>query len=154
MGKPAPEPPAASENGDMQRDAALCLDFYRALLTGRQAEILDYYYNEDYSLSEIADCLKISRQAAHDSLRGGAHALAEFEAKLGLAAAHRRELARARKMGEALADLERALAEIREAAAREEDRALAARIDGLSEIARRIKDCDADGGVGGGLGRE
>jgi len=93
-------------------DAALYLDIYGALLTDKQAEILGSYYNEDYSLSEIAKGLNISRQAAHDAIRIGTLALREYEGKLGLVRAHREALREAEEAGEALRDLRAAIAEV------------------------------------------
>ena len=43
---------------------------------------MELYYNEDYSLSEIAEILKISRQAVNDSLRHSEAVLTETEEKL------------------------------------------------------------------------
>ena len=84
MGRLYPDSPIESKEAGFLREAALYLDFYGKLLTDRQLEILDYYYNEDYSLSEIAQALGISRQAAHDALRNGTLALTEYEKKLGI----------------------------------------------------------------------
>ena len=88
------------EKVSFARDAALYLDIYGGLLTDRQAEILDFYYNEDYTLSEIAQGLGISKQAAHDALRSGAAALMEYESKLGMVRAYKDNLG---NTGEALA---------------------------------------------------
>ena len=41
-------------------------DFYGELLTDRQKEFFDLYYNEDLSLSEIAENAEISRQGVRD----------------------------------------------------------------------------------------
>ena len=41
-------------------------DFYGELLTDRQKEFFDYYYNDDLSLSEIAENAGISRQGVRD----------------------------------------------------------------------------------------
>ena len=64
----------------------LLLDFYGALLSPRQQQILDLYYEENYSLQEIAEELDISRQAVHDAAKKAEKALREFEEKLGLIA--------------------------------------------------------------------
>ena len=60
------------------------LDMYGELLTERKRELLDYYYEEDYSLSEISELTGISRQGVRDSLRKSAAELVEFESKLHL----------------------------------------------------------------------
>lgn len=63
---------------------AILLDFYGQLLTTRQYQILDLYYNSDYSLGEIASQLNISRQGVYDGLKKGKKTLNELEEKLGL----------------------------------------------------------------------
>lgn len=60
-------------------------DCYKGLLTDRQRDVMELYYNEDYSLSEIASVLGITRQAVSDSLRHSRAILQETEEKLGLA---------------------------------------------------------------------
>ena len=64
---------------------AMLPDFYGQLLTERQYQILDLYYNSDYSLSEIASMLNISRQGVYDGVKKGKYSLNELEEKLGLA---------------------------------------------------------------------
>lgn len=53
--------------------------FYHKLLTQRQQEMLGLYYQEDYSLGEIANYYDISRQAVYDNIRRGERALEEYE---------------------------------------------------------------------------
>lgn len=65
-------------------DAALLLSFYGAMLTERQREMLRLYYEDDLSLSEIADLLGVSRQGAHDAIRRGEQQLLSLEERLGL----------------------------------------------------------------------
>lgn len=60
-------------------------DCYKGLLTERQRHVMELYYNEDYSFSEIADMLGITRQAVNDSLRHSRQFLLETEEKLGFA---------------------------------------------------------------------
>ena len=58
---------------------AILLDFYGQLLTPRQYQILDLYYNSDYTLGEIASQLNISRQGVYDGVKKGKTTLKEFE---------------------------------------------------------------------------
>lgn len=60
---------------------AILLDLYGALLTDKQAEALDLYYNEDLSLSEIAENTHVTRQAVHDAISKGERMLLELEEK-------------------------------------------------------------------------
>lgn len=60
------------------------LDFYGNLLTDKQALSLDLYYNQDLSLSEIAENMDVTRQGARDNIKRGEKQLAEFEEKLHL----------------------------------------------------------------------
>ena len=62
------------------------LDFYGDLLTDKQRDSLDYYYNEDLSLGEIGENLGISRQGVRDNIKRDEAVLFEMEEKLGLAA--------------------------------------------------------------------
>ena len=48
---------------------SMLLDFYGELLAPRQRECCDLYFNEDLSLSEIAETCGISRQGAWDNIR-------------------------------------------------------------------------------------
>lgn len=67
-------------------EICLWLDFYGLLLTDRSREVLELYFSEDMSLSEIAEYLEISRQAVHDKIRQGCQQLKGYEDKLGLCA--------------------------------------------------------------------
>ncbi len=65
---------------------SLLLDIYGGLLTDRQRDFLDLYYNEDLSYGEIADSEEISRQAVHDTIQHGKKALLHFDEHLRLSA--------------------------------------------------------------------
>ena len=62
---------------------SLLLDFYGAILTDKQRESLELYYNEDLSLAEIAEIASISRQGVRDNIKRGESILLEMEEKLG-----------------------------------------------------------------------
>ncbi len=76
-------------NEPRHTDICLWLDYYGALLSDRQRELLSLYYQEDWSLSEIADLTQLSRQGVHDQLRRGVARLATLESSLSLAARDR-----------------------------------------------------------------
>ena len=48
---------------------SLLMDTYGALLSERKRELMSYYYDEDYSLAEIAEITGISRQGIRDSVK-------------------------------------------------------------------------------------
>ncbi|WP_249299491.1 sigma factor-like helix-turn-helix DNA-binding protein [Feifania hominis] len=52
------------------------------MLTDKQREVMDYYYNDDLSLAEIAEHTNITRQGVRDSIKRGEALLLELEAKL------------------------------------------------------------------------
>ena len=62
----------------------LLLDTYGSLLTDRKRELLDYYYNEDYSLSEISELTGISRQGVRDSIKKSEEEILKLESKLNI----------------------------------------------------------------------
>ncbi|MBQ2829482.1 MAG: YlxM family DNA-binding protein [Oscillospiraceae bacterium] len=59
-------------------------DFYGELLTDRQKEFYDLYYNEDLSLSEIAENYGISRQGVRDVIVRAEGIMTDIEDKTGL----------------------------------------------------------------------
>lgn len=59
-------------------------DTYGVLLTDKQQEYFEYYYFEDFSLAEIADLFKVSRNAVHTNLNKSLKILEDYEEKLGL----------------------------------------------------------------------
>lgn len=61
---------------------AVLLDFYGEMLTDKQRDVIDLYYNQDLSLSEIAENEGITRQGVRDSIKRGEVFLFELEDKL------------------------------------------------------------------------
>lgn len=59
-------------------------DLYESLLTKREKEIFKYYYQDDYSLGEIAENLNISRTAVFNAIKNVTEKLTEYEKKLKL----------------------------------------------------------------------
>ena len=57
----------------------MLFDFYGELLTDRQKEFYDLYYNEDLSLSEIAENYGISRQGVRDVIVRAENYMTEIE---------------------------------------------------------------------------
>lgn len=63
----------------------MLLDFYGEMLTEKQRDFLGYYYNDDLSLSEIAENEGITRQGVRDSIKRAESQLLEMEEKLSFA---------------------------------------------------------------------
>lgn len=63
---------------------SLLLDFYGRMLTEKQREVVEFYYNEDLSLAEIAQHSGITRQGVRDSIKRAECQLTDCEEKLGL----------------------------------------------------------------------
>lgn len=65
-------------------EQTLLYDFYGELLTKRQQQVYESVILEDYSLSEVAEDLGISRQGVHDMVKRCNKTLEEYEEKLHL----------------------------------------------------------------------
>ncbi len=65
-------------------ELTLLFDYYGELLTSKQKETFDMYYNQDLSLQEISDFYKISRQTVHSNIKTCEKKLFQFEKSLGL----------------------------------------------------------------------
>lgn len=70
------------ENKDLS--IGTLLEFYAPLLTDKQADALDLYYNQDLSLAEIAEHMQITRQGVRDNIKRGEKQLVDYEKKLNL----------------------------------------------------------------------
>jgi len=84
----------------------MLFDFYGELLTERQREFFDLYYNEDLSLSEIAENSGISRQGVRDVIVRAEAVMQEVEDKTGL-------IRRFYQMQQHIADIESAVQELK-----------------------------------------
>lgn len=71
----------------------LLMDMYRDLLTDKQNQYLSLYFEEDLSLSEVADDLGVSKNAVYDNIKRAVKSLERYEEKLGLLAKHKERLA-------------------------------------------------------------
>ena len=71
----------------MSKDLKLSvlLDFYGDVLTDKQRDVMELYYNEDLSLAEIAEHENISRQGVRDSIKRGEESILHLEEKLMMA---------------------------------------------------------------------
>jgi len=88
-------------------EMVMLFDFYGAMLTDKQQEFFDLYYNEDLSLSEIAENEGITRQGVRDTILRAENILRGLEEKLGF---HRRY----GKIGEGLREIDERARQIRE----------------------------------------
>lgn len=67
---------------DKNVQISMLCDIYGELLTDKQRDILDLYYNENLSLAEIAEEVQITRQAVRDSIVKGEKRLFRFRGKI------------------------------------------------------------------------
>lgn len=64
---------------------SILLDFYGDMLTQKQRDVIEFYYNDDLSLSEIAENEGITRQGVRDAIKRAEMLLSDMEERLGLA---------------------------------------------------------------------
>ena len=65
-------------------EIALLFDFYGEMLTDKQRDVIELYYEDDLSLSEIAENEGITRQGVRDSIKRAETQLLDMEERLGL----------------------------------------------------------------------
>ncbi|MBR2472699.1 MAG: YlxM family DNA-binding protein [Clostridia bacterium] len=63
---------------------SMLFDFYGELLTDKQKELFDLYYNEDMSLTEISEIVGITRQGVRDAVMRAEMSLRDIEDRVGL----------------------------------------------------------------------
>jgi hypothetical protein len=66
-------------------EIAFLLDFYGSMLGEKQRRLFGWYYEDDLSLSEIADLEGMSRQGVRDAVKRAEQQLFAMEERLGLA---------------------------------------------------------------------
>ncbi len=70
-------------------ELAWLFDFYGEMLTEKQRSVFELYYEEDLSLSEIAESQNITRQGVRDSIKRAEAQMLEMEERLQLASRFR-----------------------------------------------------------------
>lgn len=71
---------------------SILYDFYGPLLSERQQQLVDLYFNENLSMTEVAGSLGISKQAVSVGLKTAEKSLKNYEEKLGLVARWENEI--------------------------------------------------------------
>ncbi len=113
---------------DKTLEMALLYDFFGELLTDKQREYFDLYYNDDLSLSEIAEITGISRQGVRDIIMRAENSLRSYEEKTGV-------VKRFQEMDRKISDLQNVATRLCEVSEGVEAKKLAATIIfGLSDL--------------------
>ena len=110
----------------------MLFDFYGELLTERQKEFFDLYYNEDLSLAEIAENNGITRQGVRDVIVRAEAILTDLEDKTGL-------IKRFHAMQKQLQEVETAAQEILKRSIRYDDPELEAQARKILELAQQLE---------------
>ena len=70
-------------------EMSVLFDYYGGMLTEKQRDVIDLYYNQDLSLAEIAEHEKITRQGVRDNIKRGEAYMLELEQSLHMAEQYR-----------------------------------------------------------------
>lgn len=89
-------------------EISLLLSFYKNMLTERQADTVELYYNDDLSLAEVGAELGISRQGVRDTLKRSEAILYDVESKLGLVSRFLGIKSKLSEIDEIIAEIEKA----------------------------------------------
>ena len=73
-------------------EISVLFDFYGPLLTERQQTFVDLYFNENLSLTEIAQEFGVTKQAVSDGIKKSEKGLRRYEEKLGLVERWKQEI--------------------------------------------------------------
>lgn len=76
----------------------MLLDFYSKLLTEKQEKAISMYYEDDFSLNEIAETLNITKQAVSDNIKRAVQNLEHYEKILGLVENYNKSISRKEKL--------------------------------------------------------
>ena len=85
---------------------SILLDIYGKVLTEKQQDVLDLYYNENLSLAEIAEEVGITRQAVRDCIMKGEKRLFNLEERLEIMKKNDRQEKQLQKIISELAKIE------------------------------------------------
>lgn len=96
---------------DKNTNRVMLFDCYQSLLTDKQRQMMDLYYNQDLTLAEIAEELQISRQGVYDHLKRTVHILEQYEAKMMLLQTFQRQSRLIQSLKQMAANLESRLAD-------------------------------------------
>ncbi|WP_343184821.1 YlxM family DNA-binding protein [Anoxynatronum sibiricum] len=91
---------------DKNTGILLLYDCYQALLTEKQRQMMDLYYNQDFTLAEIAEEMTISRQGVYDHLKRTEKLLEQYEERMSLLKIFQRQSGIILQMKECLAKME------------------------------------------------
>ena len=76
--------PGDENRAEENHEISILFDIYGKLLSEKNYEIMSMYYNEDFSLAEIAEHTNMTRQGTHNCIKSCRTKLREYEEKLGL----------------------------------------------------------------------